>query len=320
MSAVRSDRASSTLTVSDDISAIKPYFENNKNRAGGFEYPFYAAAVDADREQGYEVPPHWHYHLELLFFAQGAADVLIGNRSIRAQEGELLLIPPCGVHAVSVPTGMTSRHYVIGLDPALLTPMPSLFTIVKYVLPYSNSEGLRFTPADLSVCGLSGFNVLAEQLLSEYERQEPAFELAVTSIIYRIMTGLVRHVPDFGYTAERLLSADTERDRKRFRETLAYIDERSHEPLTASEMARRSLMSYSHFAACFRRLMHTSFTTYLQFVRVRKAEQLLLDPEYSITQIAMETGFNHSSYFIKHFRRIRGVTPRQYRQAILNLK
>lgn len=82
-------------------------------------------------------------------------------------------------------------------------------------------------------------------------------------------------------------------------------------------MARLSRMSHSHFAACFKRMMHVPFSSYLQFVRVRKAERLLLDPALSITQIALETGFNDSSYFIKHFRRIRGMTPLQYRKLVL---
>lgn len=290
----------------------QPYFEAHKNREGGFEFPFYAAAVEAEAD-GYAVPPHWHYHMELLVFAEGAADVLAGNRTIRASAGDLLLIPPCGVHAVTVAPGERSRHYVIGFDPDLLAPMPALLMNVKYVLPHSPDAFIHLHAAALEADGLAGICRQAEELLTEYERREPAFELAITAGIFRLLGGLIRALPALGLAWS---APGTDRDRFRLRDTLAYIDAHSHEALTAADMARVSLMSYSHFAACFKRSMRTPFSAYLRFVRVRKAERLLLDPARSITQIALETGFNDTSYFIKHFRLVRGITPLQYRKTV----
>ncbi|MCC3376033.1 AraC family transcriptional regulator [Cohnella sp. REN36] len=291
-----------------------PYFEAHKNREGGFEFPFYAAAVDAGTE-GYAVPPHWHYHMELLIFDAGEADVLLGSRTIRASAGDLLLIPPCSVHAVTADPGTASKHYVVGFDPELLAPMPALLLQVKYMLPNRPDAHLHLRAGTLAERGAAGIGAEAEALLREYSRRDPAFELAVTSGIFRLMGGLIRALPELGLDGR---ASGTERDRYRLRDTLAYIDAHSHEPLTASDMARISMMSYSHFAACFKRTMRTPFSAYLHFVRVRKAERLLLDPSRSITQIALETGFNDTSYFIKHFRRLRGLTPLQYRKAVLH--
>ncbi|MBB6729801.1 helix-turn-helix domain-containing protein [Cohnella zeiphila] len=298
-----------------ETGSVQPYFENNKNRAGGFEYPFYAAEVDAG-SLGYEVGSHWHYHMEMLYFAEGTADVLAGSRTIRAEEGDLILIAPCCVHAVTVAPGQISRHRVISLEPDLLSPMPALFTNVKYMLPYSADASIHFHANLLRACGLGDLPRQTEELLMEYKRKQSAFELTVTSAIYRLLARLVRAMPELGMAGDESASGQ-EKDRLRLRETLAYIDEHSHEPLTASRMARLSLMSYSHFAASFKRMTRAPFSSYLQFVRVRKAERLLLDPALSITQIALETGFNDSSYFIKHFRRIRGMTPLQYRKMVL---
>jgi len=63
--------------------------------------------------------------------------------------------------------------------------------------------------------------------------------------------------------------------------------------------------------------MQTSFSHYLLFLRIRKAEQQLLDSSKSMTQIALECGFNSPSYFIKQFKRLKGLSPMQYRNTIM---
>jgi len=292
--------------------SVLPFFEDNKNRAGGFEYPFYIAAVESNQD-GYVCSHHWHYHMELLYIVEGSADIFTGNRMHRAEQGNVILIPPCDVHAIIVPKGQCSRHYVIGLDPELLSPMPALFTMVKYVMPYATGFISRLDAVRLQERGITDVESRMKDMLYAYERREEAFELVVTSSIYVLLSELIRKLPELGLNGDNGLATE-QRQGHRIRDALAYIDRNSHEPITASQMARLSLMSYSHFARCFKQMVHTSFSSYLLFVRIRKAEQLLLDPNRSITQIALETGFNHSSYFIRQFRESRGMTPKQFRK------
>ena len=58
--------------------------------------------------------------------------------------------------------------------------------------------------------------------------------------------------------------------------------------------------------------------TILQIIihsRIQSALQLLVNTDKSCTEIAYQVGFNDQSYFIKHFRRITGVTPAHYRRT-----
>ncbi len=60
--------------------------------------------------------------------------------------------------------------------------------------------------------------------------------------------------------------------------------------------------------------MGTTPSAYIQERRLaRAAEKLLAYPEATITQIAFDHGFNDSAYFTRCFRRLHGVTPREYR-------
>ena len=53
---------------------------------------------------------------------------------------------------------------------------------------------------------------------------------------------------------------------------------------------------------------------YLQKVRITKARELLKTQDRSITQIAMDTGFNDAAYFSLIFRKQTGITPSEYRR------
>jgi AraC family transcriptional regulator len=44
---------------------------------------------------------------------------------------------------------------------------------------------------------------------------------------------------------------------------------------------------------------------------------LLADPDRSITDVVLATGFTASSNFVTAFRRTTGLTPREYRRSLI---
>lgn len=53
---------------------------------------------------------------------------------------------------------------------------------------------------------------------------------------------------------------------------------------------------------------------YLSDCRMARAKLLLVSTELSVAQIALQSGFHQSSYFIKVFRQLEGMPPNQYRR------
>jgi AraC-like DNA-binding protein len=47
-------------------------------------------------------------------------------------------------------------------------------------------------------------------------------------------------------------------------------------------------------------------------LRVAKGASILQTTDKNVTEVAFESGFNDSSYFARQFRRILGVSPRQF--------
>lgn len=59
------------------------------------------------------------------------------------------------------------------------------------------------------------------------------------------------------------------------------------------------------------------FNTWLNRRRLEGAENLLrFQPELTMEAIAERTGFSTSKYFIESFKKLKGISPLQYRKTL----
>ena len=81
-----------------------------------------------------------------------------------------------------------------------------------------------------------------------------------------------------------------------------------------NDMAELCHMSPGYFSKVFRREMGENFSDYLQRQKVIKAKKELEGTTESITQIALDLGFQDPGYFIKVFKKYEGITPSVFRK------
>jgi len=100
-------------------------------------------------------------------------------------------------------------------------------------------------------------------------------------------------------------------DMQRVRERL---DGSLEEPPTLTEMASWVGLSPGHFAVLFKRTFGCTPHEHLTELRIEAAARRLRShPGQAITAVAFDFGFCSSQYFSEVFRRIKGVTPSQWR-------
>jgi AraC-like DNA-binding protein len=66
--------------------------------------------------------------------------------------------------------------------------------------------------------------------------------------------------------------------------------------------------------------MMTKMTYYnfLTQIRISQACRLLIDDNYPTNVVCFECGFNNVSNFYRHFKRITGLTPLEYKRSYLH--
>ena len=95
------------------------------------------------------------------------------------------------------------------------------------------------------------------------------------------------------------------------RSVTSYIEEHYAERITLTLMADMLGMNPSYLGQLFRRETGESFADYINNYRIGKAKELLLDPRFKIYEVALKVGFTDYNYFLKIFRKITGVSPKE---------
>lgn len=294
---------------------VTAYFESNKNTSDGFEYPFYVSKVGAIAE-GYRIFYHWHYHIELLYFISGNASVFIGDKIYKISPGSLVFISPSQIHAVFIEKNQPTEHYVVGFDSELFDPLVGPPFNIKYLLLQISNwiyihEAMIFSKLDQA-----DLVPLMDEMCREYRQKGIGFQLAVTSGIQKLIFYILRALDKKGLS----FTSNDENSKSKMNalhKALTYIDDHFCENITPQDISKICVISYSYLSKLFKSVIHMPMTSYINHLRMRKAEQLLLNPEMNITEIALNTGFSNSSYFIEQFKRANGISPKQYRKRIL---
>ena len=95
---------------------------------------------------------------------------------------------------------------------------------------------------------------------------------------------------------------------------IRYVNNNYCQEISLQDIAGKFYIDPDYLSLCFKKKTGINFKEYLCNLRIRKAEELLMRPEFKITEIAELVGYNDSGYFIKVFKNRLGCTPRQYRE------
>ena len=100
------------------------------------------------------------------------------------------------------------------------------------------------------------------------------------------------------------------------KETLSYIAKNFTESISVDDLAGLSHMSRSHFTVFFKENTGISPHLYINKYRVNVAKRALYTTNKTISEIALECGFQDSSSFIRVFKRLEGISPLAYRKSV----
>ena len=92
-----------------------------------------------------------------------------------------------------------------------------------------------------------------------------------------------------------------------------YITDHCTENITVEQLADLAGFSKFHFARLFKQFSNMSCYEYLTQKRIAHAERLLIEPNLSITEVAMRSGFNSLSTFNRIFKAAKNCTPSEYK-------
>jgi AraC-like DNA-binding protein len=92
-----------------------------------------------------------------------------------------------------------------------------------------------------------------------------------------------------------------------------HVEAHLGESIDLAALATVAGVSIFHFARQFKQSTGVTPHHYLVARRIERARQMLAGTDFSLSEIALATGFADQSHFARHFRQMTGTTPREFR-------
>ena len=115
---------------------------------------------------------------------------------------------------------------------------------------------------------------------------------------------------------EQLQSRKTDYRAKVVANVQQYIKENVKRKLNLGEVALLFGFSQNYLSSLFSRYSGCSFVEYTTQMKIAAAKELMAKGDYKMYEIADTLGFESSFYFSKVFKKVEGVSPRQYLQHL----
>lgn len=248
----------------------------------------------------------WHFHneYELFLLYDGKKIFRLDNRVIELQKGDIIFVNRRIPHKTETFSG--SGNFLIQFDDDF---GGGENVVDKYLFELLKSK-------EKPVCVFRADSAINQELREcfekigrEYREQGKCSNMYIQAYVFLILSCLHRH--DILVTPDKLYD---EKAVLKILPVLHYINNNYSKQINLDEMSRLLHMDKSYFCRLFKKAVKTSFINYLNYIKIRHAEQLLCSTEKNITETAFETGFSSVSYFTETFRKINLLSPTEYKR------
>lgn len=278
--------------------------ETKRHGSALFPFNIYPCTIPGDFPS---VALHWHRSMEVIFVKKGVGLIQIADRTHRAEEGDIFILPPATLHALRGVPGAAMDYENIIFETEFLGSSAADICASQYLIPLSGGQLLS---SDVLRPGGEGYEAvhacltLAEALC---EKRTPGFELGVKGAMLQLLYWLMTLNP---YPPEA-----ESRDTALLRDMVQYVQQCYAQPLSVAEAAARCGFSTSHFMRWFRQMSGSSFGAYVKECRLAAAAERLRKTEDKVLTIAGDCGFESLANFNRQFHARYGMTPSQYRKG-----
>ena len=250
---------------------------------------------------------HFHPFYEVYYLISGKRRFFVSDTVYELEPGNLLLIKKGELHRTTYVSAETHERFAITFSD----------TFLKHLIKETSAETVMelFEKPFLSIQTSRRAYVeeLMQKLVQESEHPDEFSPFQIQNSLEELIIFLIRfqktfEIPDITTSFHNPELANT------IQTSARYIRKNYANIITLEAMAKKANMSPAYFSKKFREVTSFGFKEYLIRIRLAESCKLLLDTTDSITEIALSCGFNDSNYFGDLFRKVKGVSPLQYRK------
>lgn len=282
------------------------YFELKENKPHGTKDDPFSTYHIENGGQSFQIPVHWHDELEIIYVKSGFLTVNISGENYIGKPGDAFVVSPGNLHFMGSQTGTVD--YFTFLFPLKYIAFRSDDMLDDKLIEPLNSGHLMISPEIKDTV-----KEQCEQLARVYAAEIDKSESKITNQIKKkiILLQFIHELWKKGFIVEN----DTTGRNTVEKEMVSYIQQNYTGKILLREFGEQFHLSEKYISRYFKEHFHITLSQYVTYLRLEHAKQMLQETDISVTEVAMQSGYQNISYFIRSFKKTYGVSPLKYRKS-----
>ena len=144
---------------------------------------------------------------------------------------------------------------------------------------------------------------------NEFTHYSECSDLILEGMLHNLLATVMRERLPFN--SDNILLSKEDQTMKY---AMHYIEGHFLENPSLIEIAAKVNLSSSYFSKLFKKSMGSTYSTYLNCIRIEHARDLLVNTNLSVGEIAGLSGFSNGNYFCDVLKKIDGISPKDFRK------
>ena len=242
-------------------------------------------------------------HYSLGYHISGDRTIITPNSIFTQHPGNVSTLAPYIYHRTVPASNEVYESILVKFSPLFVKPLTNQFG--EQILDQIYARTTNSFPAHIQTV-IGGYFT---NLLEEYNRKSPYANFKIQCILCELLLTIL----EYRLPEENIGSHDTPLTLP-IMEAVYYMETHYAESLTIEKAAGISNYSAAYFSRLFKKQLGKTYSEYLSHIRIKNVSRLLLNTDKTITEIAIETGYQYPGNLSAAFRQKTGLSPQQYRK------
>ena len=286
---------------------ITNQFQKELKQHGNEQFPFLVSYQKLSEYESGSFMWHWHPEIEITYVQKGTMCYKVYHMVYHLKEGDIVFNNSGALHSGTMENQKDCAYIPVTFDSRLIYGFFQSTVNSKYVDPVIQDSMLPAICIDQSEPWHKPFREYLLRIIDLDEKKPDFYELDITICLQSMWRLLLEHI-----TYEPQASRENSLEYDRIKKILSYIEENYQNKITLNDIAGHIHLCESECTRLFKRHMNTTLFAFLQEYRIERSLEFLQDDQ-PVSAVADKAGFSDPNYYSKVFAKIKGCSPREYR-------
>ena len=271
---------------------ITNQFQKELKQHGNEQFPFLVSYQKLSEYESGSFMWHWHPEIEITYVQKGTMCYKVNHMVYHLKEGDIVFNNSGALHSGTMENQKDCAYIPVTFDSRLIYGFFQSTVNSKYVDPVIQDSMLPAICIDQSEPWHKPFREYLLRIIDLDEKKPDFYELDITICLQSMWRLLLEY--------------------DRIKKILSYIEENYQNKITLNDIAGHIHLCESECTRLFKRHMNTTLFAFLQEYRIERSLEFLQDDQ-PVSAVADKAGFSDPNYYSKVFAKIKGCSPREYR-------